>query len=238
MVKVEEEKIKRLKDSVKYLISKGLIDGRAPITSIAKTMNRDRHNISSVMNGNEKYFTMKFMIDFCTTFGNYISPEWIFEGTGEMIDPNSFKPTMKVLPSDDMPIKTYDVHVGVPYYNVDFELGFDMMVNDQTNKPSYMIDFEPYNKCTCWCNARGNSMHPTISSGDVIAMREIRDFHSLISGEIYAIVTINDLRTIKRVKDNGKTLTLIPDNKDYPKQTIDKKEVRAVYQVMGSMKMF
>jgi len=44
---------------------------------------------------------------------------------------------------------------GKPYYNVDFEMGYDLMVNDQTTNADYMIDFEPYNKCDCWCNARG-----------------------------------------------------------------------------------
>lgn len=140
--------------------------------------------------------------------------------------------------NDIRPSRSYNPSVGVPYFNVDFEMGFDIMENDQTTKCDYMINFQPYNKCNAWCNARGNSMHPTISSGDIIALRKIDDFRFLISGEIYAIVTSNDLRTIKRVKDNGSTITLIPDNKDYPEQTIDKNDVRYIYQVMGSMKMF
>lgn len=136
----------------------------------------------------------------------------------------------------DNPVRSE--RVGIPYYNVDFEMGFDIMVNDTTTNPDYMIDFAPYNKCTCWCNARGNSMYPTISSGDIIALKKIADFHLLLSGEVYAIVTVNGLRTIKRIKDNGDTLTLIPDNKEYPEQIIDKKDVIGVFQVMGSMKMF
>ena len=127
---------------------------------------------------------------------------------------------------------------GKPYYNVDFEMGYDLMVNDQTTNADYMIDFEPYNKCDCWCNARGNSMFPTISNGDVIAIKEIKDPSCLISGEIYAIVTTNELRTIKRIKDNGDTITLIPDNKEYPEQTIDKDMILKVFRVLGSMKVF
>lgn len=152
----------------------------------------------------------------------------------------SFEPMMSQLPSDldGEPIKSYNPRVGVPYYNVDFEMGYDFLTNDQTTNCDYMINFSPYNKCDAWCNARGNSMHPTISSGDIIALKRIEDAHLLISGEIYAIVTVNELRTIKRIKDNGKTLTLIPDNKEYPEQTIDKSDVIKVFQVMGSMKMF
>ena len=135
--------------------------------------------------------------------------------------------------------RSYDTRVGVPYYNVDFAMGYDMLENDQTVNPDYMIDFAPYNKCQAWFNATGNSMYPTISSGDKIAIKEVRDPKScLISGEIYAIVTTNELRTIKRIKDNGDTITLIPDNKDYPEQTISKEFILKVYKVMGCVKMF
>lgn len=135
--------------------------------------------------------------------------------------------------------RSYDVRVGVPYYNVDFTMGYDLLTNDQTTKPDYMIDWEPYNKCDYWCNARGDSMSPTISNGDVIAIKKVPNPKDcLISGEIYAIVTTNDLRTIKRVVDNGDTITLVPDNKDYPEQTISKEMILKVYKVMGSMKMF
>lgn len=135
--------------------------------------------------------------------------------------------------------RSYDTRVGIPYYNVDFMMGFDPRDNDQTVNPEYMVDFAPYNKCDCWCDATGNSMYPTIAHGDKIAIKEVRDPQScLISGDIYAIVTTNELRTIKRVKDNGDTVTLIPDNKEYPEQTISKELLLKVYKVMGSVKMF
>ena len=159
---------------------------------------------------------------------------WLLEGVGQV-----YKAPDEMLDQiPAMPTRTYDTRAGVPYYNVDFELGFDMMENDQTTKPEYMIDFTPYNRCDAWCNARGSSMMPTISSGDIIALKEVKDFHILVSGEIYGVITVNNLRTIKRVRDNGDTLTLIPDNKDYPEQTINKTDVMKVFQVIGSMKMF
>lgn len=152
-----------------------------------------------------------------------VNIEWLVSGNGNM-----FKET---------PIKSYTE--GVPYYNVDFEMGFDLMVEDKTANPEYNISFSPYNKCDVWCNARGNSMYPTIASGDIIALKEIKDFSFLVSGEIYAIVTSNGLRTIKRLRDEGEDYVLIPDNKkDYSEQRINKHLVTRVYQVMGCMKMF
>lgn len=133
-------------------------------------------------------------------------------------------------------VKSYKV--GVPYFNVDFSMGFDLMENDQTRNPDYLIDCPPYNKCDLWCNAHGDSMAPTIASGDIVALKRIDDFRYLVSGEIYALITKNGLRTIKRVNDNGNTFTLIPDNKDFSPQTLPKEEFTHVFAVKGSMKFF
>lgn len=166
----------------------------------------------------------------CDTYR--IRKGWLVDGEGQ-----KFRLPDEIL--ETIPARrSFDPRVGVPYYNVDFELGFDFMDNDQTSNPDYMINCQPYNRADCWCNARGNSMHPLISSGDIIALKEIKDFHVLISGDIYGIITINGLRTIKRVIDNGDTLTLIPENKDFKEQTIDKEDVLKVYLVMGSLKTF
>ena len=127
---------------------------------------------------------------------------------------------------------------GKPYYNVDFAASFSVMENDQTTHPDYFIDFKPYNGCDCWCNAYGNSMYPTIASGDIVAMKRVEDFRYLINGEIYGIVTSSGLRTIKRVQDNGDTLTLIADNKEVASQTIPKNIVKIVYRILGSIKQF
>ena len=156
-----------------------------------------------------------------------VNVEWLVSGQGNM-----FKD------EEEMPVKSYTE--GVPYYNVDFEMGFDLMVNDQTARPEYKINFMPYNnKCDVWCNARGNSMYPTIASGDIIALKEVKDFSFLISDEIYAIVTSNGLRTIKRLRDAGDDFLLIPDNKkDFSEQRVNKHLITKVYQVMGCMKMF
>lgn len=152
-----------------------------------------------------------------------INKEWLLTGKGEM--QNEPKPII----SDS---------VGRPYYNVDFAAGFDFLENDQTTVPEYYIDFQPYNKCDCWCHAHGNSMYPTIASGDIVAMKRIEDIRFLINGEIYGIVTSSGLRTIKRIRDNGDTITLIPDNKEIAEQTIPKNIVTSVYQIKGALKQF
>ena len=167
----------------------------------------------------------------CDTFK--VRKGWLVDGDGQ-----KYRLPDEVL--ETIPARrSYDARVGKPYYNVDFVAGFDLILNDQTVNPEYMIDFEPYNKCDCWCNATGNSMYPTISDGDKIAIKEVRDPKTcLINGDIYAIITTNDLRTIKRVIDNGDTITLVPDNKEVAEQTISKELILRVFRVLGSVKRF
>ena len=204
-------RIKRVLDELS--ISQTRLQNTAMISNISRKMD----------DSNDKYiWTANDINKICNTFN--VSKDYLLYGNGEpIVKENNFRISTKT---------------GKPYYNVDFQLGFDSMENDQTVNPEYMIDCTPYNKCDYWCNARGDSMQPTISGGDIIAIKEVSDVRCLISGEIYAIITTNDLRTIKRVKDNGDTITLIPDNKDYPEQTIQKDMILKVYRVLGCMKVF
>lgn len=129
---------------------------------------------------------------------------------------------------------------GVPYYNVDFIGGFDLVLNDQTVAPEYLIDFQKYNEATCWCNVTGHSMEPEINHGDIIALKIIEDKSFLPFGEVYAIVTTNDMRTIKRLGP-AKTpdcYLLVPTNKspEYGVQEIPKDKILYIFQVLGCMK--
>lgn len=129
---------------------------------------------------------------------------------------------------------------GVPYYDVDFIGGFDMVLNDQTTTPAYLIDFQMYNSSDCWCNVTGHSMEPEISHGDIIALKEVKEWDVFLPfGEIYALVT-TEHRTIKKVSagHSHDFFTLIPLNKsiEYQPQEIPKSIILKVYKVMGCMK--
>ena len=130
---------------------------------------------------------------------------------------------------------------GNPYYNVDFLGGFDIILNDQTINPEYLIDFKKYADADCWCNISGHSMEPLISNGDIIAIKQINDWREfLLYGEAYGIVT-NDMRTVKIVTKSDKGddyIHLIPVNKsgEYQPQDLPKKLITHVFRVLGCMK--
>ena len=228
------------------------IYGKSP-RSFALNAGIDPANLNKMLEKKQKV-SDKTVKKICTVYG--ISSDWLQNGVGDiMADGGNVRVAPAVAPDlakgipyvaqvyenngkKDKAEKEESKGSGVPFYNVDFEPGFDIMVNDQTQIPDYFINFPPYNHCTAWCMVSGNSMLPTISGGDMIAIKRIEDFRYLISGEVYALVTRNGLRTVKRVKDNGDSLTLIPDNKDYYEQTIPKSEFSHVFLVVGAAKRF
>lgn len=144
----------------------------------------------------------------------------------------------------DQPVQN-DQCKGVPYYDVDFLGGFDLLGNDSSFVPAYYIDFQPYNKRgNVWCNITGDSMSPRINSGDRICIREISK-NDIIYGEIYALVIGDDyeMRTVKwitRSPEEG-MIRLVPENKDshygdYQDIRIDK--VQKVFKVLGAVRAF
>ncbi|MGL4519557.1 MAG: S24 family peptidase [Phocaeicola sp.] len=169
-----------------------------------------------------------------------LNTNWLITGEGSMLKGVEYDTTDEVhILRDDEPKISHTT--GVPYYNVDFLGGFDVMMNDQTQHPEYRIDFKKYNEADCWCNVTGHSMEPEITHGDIIAMKKLEDWELFIPyGEVYAIVASNGLRTIKRIGPGSSTdvFSLIPTNKspEYGTQEIPKKLVAGVWKVLGCMK--
>ena len=175
-----------------------------------------------------------------------VNANWLLTGEGDMLSRNEYtkeKTDVLMEPSlDDTKQPKINYTKGVPYYNVDFIGGFDLVLNDQTVNPEYLIDFQKYNNADCWCNVTGHSMEPEINHGDIIALKKIEDKSFLPLGEVYSIVTKNDMRTIKRL-GAGKTddfYTLIPSNKspEYSPQQLPVKMIRTIFQVLGAVKRF
>ena len=197
-------------------------------SELAKRSGVDVSNLNKMLKGSQKITkqTLRKIAD-----ANNVSISWLLTGEGNMLNANE---------ATEKPRINYEK--GVPYYNVDFIGGFDIVENDQTINPEYLIDFKPYAKATCWCNISGHSMEPEINNGDIIALRRIDDFSFLPMGEIYAIVTKNDMRTVKRIgpSANPDNYTLIPTNKspEYGIQELPKNMILAIFEVMGCMKRF
>lgn len=210
------------------LIAEKFFNGN--ITAMAKSTFISRTTINSIIGEKEVspgYEVIRRIVDNSSL---NISSDWLITGKGDM------------LKSAASPAINHE-YKGAPYYDVDFIGGFDMVLNNQTVNPDYYIDFEPYNKPGVkWCNITGHSMEPAINHGDMIAIKEVQDWQSYISyGEIYAIVTTNDMRTVKKIRKGNteEQYRLIPINAtDYDEQNIEKNKISKVFEVLGCMKRF
>lgn len=163
------------------------------------------------------------------SFSPDISKAWLLTGEGDMLLPSAGK---------DKAVINYED--GVPYYDEDFVLGFNELGFPASENPQFLVQMPKYANATLWCNATGHSMEPEINSGDVIALKLIEDSSFLLTGDLYAIVTTNGLRTIKRLgkgRDEDH-YRLIPTNKDYEEQEIPKRMILKVYKVLGNLHSF
>ena len=147
---------------------------------------------------------------------------WLATGEGEMFNTQQTK-------SDE-----------IPAYEVDFNGGFMERYNDASVEQVGSIDLPHYRKATCVVGVTGDSMSPLISSGDQIIIREMPVTEdSILYGGIYAVVTDNDLRTVKRVRRSSEPgcVDLEPINKDVADTTtIRFDRIISLWRVMGCIK--
>lgn len=193
----------------------------------------------AVSNGTD--VNSKWLVAIAEKFPEW-SIEWLLTGKGKSLksehDNDAIFEAAYSKAKEEIPEISYTE--GVPYYDEDFMLGFDEIMATGNEKPEYLIKMPGYEKATLWCNASGHSMEPEINNGDIIALKRVEDFSFLPFGDIYGIITINGLRTIKRIgrSSHDGCYRLIPTNKSYDEQDIPINQIALVYRVMGAMKAF
>ena len=185
--------------------------------SLAISAGIDPANLRKMLKGEQK-ITEK-TIKKIASIG--VSYEWLLTGEGPML--NGAKQTG-----------------GVPVYDIDFNAGFVERYNDSRIERVGTLDTPKYNKATAVVSVTGDSMHPLISNGDEIIIRQMPvNIDSLMNGHIYAIVTDNDLHTVKRVRKSAQVgcIDLEPINKEVADTTtIALSRIVSLWLVMGCIK--
>lgn len=205
--------------------------------AFAKEVGLGSSNLSRKLKGSTP-FTVKDFVKICDSIG--VNREWLETGEGEKrtyslgFDKDSLnrsidKAFTQCAHGDD----------AKPFYDVDFVLGFSEMYNDSPNVPTKYISVPGYEKTDFWCRTSGNSMKPLISNGDIIALKQILDWNEFLPmNEVYAIMTTNDLRTVKIIRkgSDNEHFTLHAINEEYEDQEIKKSAITKVFKVLGSLK--
>ncbi len=165
-----------------------------------------------------------------------INAEWVLTGEGNMFKSGVITPT---------PVKankrySEEKRNGLPVYDVDFALGYTDFINDTGVRPLAYVDFPGTMNATCWVRTTGDSMEPVIHSGDFLCLKKIEEWSAYLTmGEIYAVETINDMRTVKKIERgyDELSLTLVPVNAEYKRQEIRKDLIRQVFKVVAVAKL-
>ena len=155
------------------------------------------------------------------------SCRWLMNGEGSMMD------------NDGKQLTTNNIKDGAPYYNVDFLGGFDEVFNDQTVNPELSITNGICPRAQLWCNITGHSMEPTISNGDIIALRQC-SVQDIQYGEIYAVV-MDSFRTVKMLRrsETPGMIRFVPVNTaDFDPQDFPVKRILKIYEVVGCLRRF
>lgn len=143
---------------------------------------------------------------------------WLLTGEGEMLSPRKeYDNATDIAPVPcSQPVKLYDITASA---------GFFELYNDDNQRPIDTISVPSSVQADGAIYARGNSMQPVISSGDIIAFKLINDPMYIAWGSIYIIdYSINgDHYTTVKILQPGSTtgtIKLVSTNNDYPPREI------------------
>lgn len=136
---------------------------------------------------------------------------------------------------------TYEKEKKVPYYDIDVTSHITTSFNDVAEKPTFYVDYQPFNDCSAYVNNFGDSMFPKYKNGEKLAVKQIHNLEVLMFGETYLVVTnenANNLKTVKEVhfhEDKSK-LILRASNPAYKGDTvINKVDILSMFAVKGKI---
>ena len=155
-----------------------IADSGLTSNAFALKVGMNSSNLSRKLNGKVPITSRDYRL-ICDSIG--VNKDWLETGAGDKYvgEPLNGKETMQSV-------------LGVPFYDVEFALGYDEMYNDTPNVPTKFISIPGYEKADFWCRASGDSMKPIISNGDIIALKAVDDWQSFLPmNEVYAIMTAN-----------------------------------------------
>ncbi len=159
----------------------------------------------------------------------HVNQEWLETGDGEMFDEGFSTEELSAMKK------------GVPYFNVNLsEISFESF-NMLKEPPEYYVNFRPFNDCDAYLPIYGDSMYPKYASGEIIAVREIRNFSIIQWGEAYLLVgdeRANNITTVKLLFEhpNQNKIILRSSNPNFKGDTvIDREMIKRLFIVKGKV---
>ncbi len=205
--------IDKLKDVLSTQYNKKIFD-----KDVAQALNITPANFATIKLRNKIPFSN--ILDFCAL--KKISINWLLYGQ----DPSS------LIDSTDRYWVRYFPSVAVSAGGGAYD-GDDSY--EKLEVPSYftnMLGGEQNIKNIEAINVSGDSMEPTLNSGNIIFLDKTKN--DISKDGIYAFVNENGLFVKRIQKRIDGQLDIISDNKEYPTQVVNKNEIKILGKIIGS----
>jgi SOS-response transcriptional repressor LexA len=91
-----------------------------------------------------------------------------------------------------------------------------------------------FQKHELFATCPGDAMAPRLCRGYLLALRKMADDATIINGEIYVVDTKSSGMFLRRLVDNGTSLTFIAENQqEFPDFDLDYSDVINIFRVVG-----
>lgn len=205
----------RFRQSFDYLKDSGVLHKQS---DLCNALGIGRSHVSEFYNGKEKYFTEGNVRKYAAAFSEYLNPDWLLYGTGQMSAPDK---TMR------------------PHFEAKACAGFmcDVSVAEIGTLQPRIPGMKEYDFTI---GAHGESMMPLIEDGDLLVCRKSEDSANPPIGKICVIDGKDGVvvKVIAEANEYGLVLhSLNPDPK-YHDYTVEYAAINGVAEVVGLVRSF
>lgn len=209
----------RFRQSFDYLKDNGVLHKQS---DLCDALGIGRSHVSEFYNGKEKYFTEGNVRKFAAAYSDYINEDWLLTGEGRMEKKLTFE-----VPSDladgylSLANKIINdrgsLRPHIPADKAVVAAGFvgSAIGSVQEGECEVRPMMAPLPWYDFTIEVSGDSMEPTLRSGDTIACEWLHDSTEFVHNRIYVLDTAEGA-VVKRVERKGNTLHCHSDNLEYP----------------------
>ena len=166
-----------------------------------------------------------------------VNPEWLESGTGAMF--NEQFPERTFLKGSDRPVGSQSV----PLYNVEGTAGLVPLFLDKASRqPVDYIHIPNLPKCDGAIYVVGDSMYPSLKSGDIVLYKQLNDINDIFWGDMYLLsidIDGEEYITVKYIQKSDKEgcVRLVSQNVHHADKDVEISRIRALAFVKASIRM-
>ena len=195
----------------------------------AKILDVQQAAVSNQLNG--RPFGKNSAAKWNKAFGFRIN--WLLTGEGPMFDKNSEQ--AKEYNIENHPELNHDEDIPVVparlFRAPEIDI-YEYVINSTTVEKLPPVPH--FQKHELFATCPGDAMAPRICRGYLLALRRMPEDTPIINGEIYVVDTKSLGMFLRRIVDNGETVTFIAENQaDFPDFEIPHTDITNIFRVVG-----